>query len=87
MGHPFLTLQDFNSFVCNLHHEILNNYLRKNMKKEKKYTDEWMNIREIKLYTKLSESTIRRYYVCPFGTNRLYKILASKIPSKFIKLA
>ena len=31
------------------------------MKKEKKYTDEWMNIREIKLYTKLSESTIRRY--------------------------
>ena len=31
------------------------------MKKEKKYTDEWMTIREIKLYTKLSESTIRRY--------------------------
>ena len=32
-----------------------------NVKKEKKYTDEWMTIREIKLYTKLSESTIRRY--------------------------
>ena len=31
------------------------------MKKEKKYTDDWMTIREIKLYTKLSESTIRRY--------------------------
>ena len=31
------------------------------MKKEKNYIDEWMTIREIKLYTKLSESTIRRY--------------------------
>ena len=31
------------------------------MKKEKKYTDEWMTIRDIKFYTKLSESTIRRY--------------------------
>ena len=31
------------------------------MKKEKKYTDEWITIKEIKLYTKLSESTIRRY--------------------------
>ncbi len=32
-----------------------------NMKKEKKYTDEWMTIKEVKLYSKLSESTIRRY--------------------------
>ncbi len=31
------------------------------MKKEKKYTDEWMTIKEVKLYSKLSESTIRRY--------------------------
>ena len=31
------------------------------MKKEKKYTDEWITIKEIKLYTKLSGSTIRRY--------------------------
>ena len=31
------------------------------MKKEKKYTDEWMTIKEVKLYLKLSESTIRRY--------------------------
>ena len=31
------------------------------MKKEKNYIDEWMTTREIKLYTKLSESTIRRY--------------------------
>ena len=32
-----------------------------NMKKEKKYTDEWMTIKEVKLYSKLPESTIRRY--------------------------
>ena len=26
MGHPFLTLQDFDSYVCNLLHEIFDNY-------------------------------------------------------------
>ena len=31
------------------------------MKKENKYADEWMTIMEVVLYTKLSESTIRRY--------------------------
>ena len=36
MGHPFLTLQDFDSSVCNLHHEIFDNYLRKKYEERKK---------------------------------------------------
>ncbi len=31
------------------------------MNKENKYADEWMTIVEVVLYTKLSESTVRRY--------------------------
>ena len=31
------------------------------MNKKNKYDDEWMTIVEVVLYTKLSESTIRRY--------------------------